>query len=141
MGSGFWFLLVFLLLVLASYIIPDLLGWLFEKLLGERGRMGDFIFFAKKGDANKVRKLLARNPSRHYVDDKGEDGMTPLMYAAREGHADMVQILLDEGADVNKVCGKKTALTMAEENGHSDVIDLLKEAAKKSEGVTRFLDT
>jgi uncharacterized protein len=48
-------------------------------------------------------------------------GMTPLLYAAREGHTDMVDRLLDAGADIDGVEANQIApLLMAISNNHAD---------------------
>ena len=125
MDSKIWILLLVLavmllgeplLIILAEYVLPS--KW-------EESRL---IRFIRKGDAKKVRKLLAKNPARHYLDDRDSSGMTPLMLAAREGHKEIVQILIDEDIDVNRKNGKMTALTLAREGGHADIVDLLKGA-------------
>ncbi len=54
-------------------------------------------------------------------------GLTPLLLAAREGHADAVQALLTAGADLNQAsAGDRTApLLMATINGHFDLAKVL----------------
>ena len=56
-----------------------------------------------------------------------QGGLTPLLLAAREGHAESVRALLDAGADVNQVsAGDKTSpLLIATINGQFDLAMLL----------------
>jgi ankyrin repeat protein len=56
-----------------------------------------------------------------------EGGLTPMLFAAREGHLDAVRALIDAGANVNGVsAGDKTsALLIASINGQFDLAKLL----------------
>ncbi len=54
---------------------------------------------AKAGDIAAVRKALATNPDLIRARDK--DGSSPLHCAAWKGHAEVVRVLLDAGADIN----------------------------------------
>lgn len=56
-----------------------------------------------------------------------QGGLTPLLFAARQGHVDAVTALLDAGADINQVSeGDKTSpLLMAIINGHFDLAKVL----------------
>jgi ankyrin repeat protein len=54
---------------------------------------------ARKGDVKKVQALLQGDPK--LVNDKDNQGNTPLHVAALHGQLNVVQALLDAGADVN----------------------------------------
>ena len=63
------------------------------------------------------------------VDAKDSEGYTPLMYAAKEGHANVVQHLLAAKANIElKNRENLTARQLAEKAGHNDVVILIKEA-------------
>lgn len=54
------------------------------------------------------------------------------MVAADEGHTDIVHALLANGADVNaKAYDGNTALMLAKQNGHKEIVRILKEAGAK----------
>ena len=56
---------------------------------------------------------------------------TALIWAAREGHVETVQLLLSSGADRNKVAlvgGMHTALSYATRGGHQEIVQLLQPA-------------
>jgi len=62
--------------------------------------------------------------SRGGGNDKG--GLTPLMYAARQGHMQAATALLDSGANINEVSADKTtALVFAIINAHFDLAKML----------------
>jgi ankyrin repeat protein len=55
-----------------------------------------------------------------------QDGETALMYACKNGHRDVAELLLDRGADVGQAQqGGWTALMLARAKAHADVIELL----------------
>lgn len=51
--------------------------------------------FAAAGDAARLKVLLRRSPS--LVNAAAGNGWTALMYGARNGHFEVVQVLLQEG--------------------------------------------
>lgn len=54
---------------------------------------------AKKGDVDAVQTLIGQDAALLAARDK--DGSTPLHCAAWKGHAQIVELLLDAGADIN----------------------------------------
>lgn len=67
---------------------------------------------------------VPHSPTNHPT---GTSGYTPLIYAAREGHADVVELLLQLGADANAATksGGACALHRAAYMGHLQVVSLL----------------
>ena len=71
-------------------------------------------------------------------------GITPLEWAARKGHQDVVKVLLDNNAEVNATrhTDGVTALHVATVNGHAEVVKLLLDhnadvnASRHTDGVT-----
>jgi ankyrin repeat protein len=63
------------------------------------GTVPSVLLAAGVGNPEVVSELLAHGAS---PDPVGADGMTPLIVAARQGHLDIVRVLLDAGADRSK---------------------------------------
>jgi uncharacterized protein len=80
---------------------------------------------ALAGDANRVRELVDGGVD---IDRIAPDGNSPLLDAAREGHADVVEVLLAAGADprvVDQGNMKATPAHKAGYMGHAEVARLL----------------
>lgn len=83
-----------------------------------------------EGDAVCARALLARGADVDYADPdpehEGRYTWTPLMHAARRGHADIVRLLLEAGADPDRRDrDSNTALTLAAGDGHWEAVAML----------------
>ena len=62
---------------------------------------------ATSGDLAKVRELVEKDPA--CVNVRGTDGRTPLHWAARGVHLEVLRFLVDRGADVNALDNNGTA--------------------------------
>lgn len=92
-----------------------------------------FFTAVKNGHIKVVNALLTKRPG---VIDARKHSKTALICAAENGDKDLVKLLLDKGADVNKVHGRptggglpymNTALTAAVWSGRADIVKLLRE--------------
>ncbi|XP_063996219.1 NAD-capped RNA hydrolase NUDT12 [Pogoniulus pusillus] len=95
----------------------------FEKNLHQK-IISELHNFAALGDAAKLKALLKQSPS--LINAAADNGWTALMYGARNGHFEVVQILLEEGCDtsiVNK--SRQTALDIAKFWGYKHIVNLL----------------
>lgn len=89
------------------------------------------IYAAFEGHAEIVRFLLTLDLDID-IDAQAANGMTALMAASRNGNLEIVQILLDHGADVNSVThGNMTALGFAQAGKHADIVGLLRNAVRR----------
>ena len=71
------------------------------------------FWFSYKGNKNAVKLLLAQPGIK--LDDTNDDGNTALMAAAEHGHAEIVEMLLEAGANVSITdIGGETAITRAQ---------------------------
>ena len=84
----------------------------------------DLCNACREGDLFKVRRLIKEG---HDVNTRGEYGRTPLIEAAIEGHDQVVEELITEGAHVNvkNKYSQLTALYCASWNGHCSVVKTL----------------
>ncbi len=88
-------------------------------------RKQNFLEAAKKGNVTQLKEYISAGMNPNTI-DKG--GMTTLMYAAEEGHADAIQTLLNGGADVHRELGGATALVYAVWSGDPHSVQTLLKA-------------
>src|SRR5947208_4949588 len=82
---------------------------------------------ARVGELASVKALLSRGASVHSKDDR--HGQTALMWAAAEGHAEVVQELINAGADFRiRLTSGFTPLLFAVREGRIGVVRLLLKA-------------
>lgn len=86
---------------------------------------GAVIEAAKRGDLAALRRLVTSNP--RLIDEKdAQFGATALHWAALRGHAEVVEFLLTQGADVRAKNGAgETPLQVAQRAGRTDVVRIL----------------
>ncbi|KAJ8918638.1 hypothetical protein NQ315_013144 [Exocentrus adspersus] len=85
-----------------------------------------------KNDVERLKVLLSGKKTVNFVD---ENSMTPLQHASYKGNKEIVQLLLDHGADVN-ICEHEhnyTALHFAALSGNTEVCLALLHAGAKSQ--------
>ncbi len=94
---------------------PDIKSWQEVTLLHD---------MAQKGNIPKAELLLKYGAAIDPIDD--EYSSTPLGMAARWGHKEMVELLLEYGSDVNKSGASwSTPLAWARKKGHKEIETLL----------------
>lgn len=77
----------------------------------------------KEGKVEVVRKMLEED--RDLINAVDSDLKTPLHLAAEHGYIDMVELLLEKGADINAKEGfKRTPLHFAASSGHDEIVRL-----------------
>ena len=93
----------------------------------EHGAAYSITIAAALGDEDRVRELLRSNPA--LANDQESGGKRPLSAAAERGHAGIVALLLDAGADPNLEegpnCPGGYALWAASHFGHAEVAERL----------------
>lgn len=80
------------------FLIASLVGALLASVACNREPNTPLTMAAAKGDGAKVRELIAQKTD---VNAKDKNGITPLMWAARGGHTEVMSALIDAGADMN----------------------------------------
>ncbi len=100
-----------------------------SQYLIDHGASLDFYDAAAAGQVERLRDLLASRPD--LVNSYSGDGATPLGLAAFFGHKDVVELLLDRGAQINTLAKNPafpfTPLHSAMSAGHKDIVTLLLE--------------
>ena len=79
------------------------------------------------GDVEKVRSIVREAGQHIDINCRDEFEDTPLILAASNGHLSMVQLLLDEGSEVNSTNGEgdSALISASERPGNAEVLKLL----------------
>ncbi|TGN06916.1 ankyrin repeat domain-containing protein [Leptospira ilyithenensis] len=110
-------LLIFLVIGCATF--PD---------QGRNYRYNNFYFQVAQGNVERVREILRTGQNPNIPEDTF-DQMTPLMIASKEGHHNVVHVLLTYKANPNlKSRNGHTALMMAAYNRYPKVVEYLLDA-------------
>lgn len=90
----------------------------------DANKRGALIFAAREGKIELCKYLVEE--LKIDVNEKDDEGETPVLHAARQGHTATVQYLIEQGADpaIPSATGA-TALHHAAGNGHIEVVKLL----------------
>lgn len=104
-----------------------------RKKLGEMGLEYSeeaFIKSASNGDTIALELFLTAGMD---VNKRDENGMTALIAATEKGRTEIIQLLIDKGADILIPYSGKTPLKFAEERGDTEAVQLLKEMTEKQQ--------
>jgi ankyrin repeat protein len=84
----------------------------------------DFFRAVSSGDLVEIKEIARKHPS--VKDAFLNDGWTALTIASREGNINAVNLLIDEGVDINRLeGGGNSALFWAVYYGHEDIVSVL----------------
>jgi len=107
----------------------DINAMAYDDVEGPRGTA--LMYAAGNGHREIIRILLEKGAK---INETTYYGATALIWAAEAGHIQVVKDLLDKGADVNKESWDGTALKIAKEKGHNEIVELLVKVGAMKEG-------
>uniref|UniRef100_A0A8C2ZTR2 Ankyrin repeat and sterile alpha motif domain containing 6 n=1 Tax=Cyclopterus lumpus TaxID=8103 RepID=A0A8C2ZTR2_CYCLU len=88
-------------------------------------RRPDVFSALKLGNSQLVKEILEEDPTQ--VNSSNQEGASPLMMAAVSGQLEVVQLMVEKNADINKQDGVHgwTALMQATYHGNKDIVKYL----------------
>lgn len=112
----------------------DRSSWSIQESLQEIEFHRSLAGAAQSNDLPRMRELLSRGV---LVDGDDPSGYTPLHYAARNGYLAACNLLLQNGAQVDKCtrAGRATSLHRAASGGHIEVVKVLIQAGANVQAV------
>jgi len=101
--------------------------------MGQSALDEDLLAAARKGDLAQVQALLGKGAKLEAVSRYNQ---TPLFFAARNGHEDVVRFLLEKGANpkVSDSFYKMSLVAAAADKGNTGVVRMLLDAGAGDEG-------
>ncbi|GBM04162.1 Integrin-linked protein kinase [Araneus ventricosus] len=85
--------------------------------------MEDIFHWCREGNAFQVRVWL--DDTEHDMNQGDDHGFSPLHWAAKEGRANIVEMLISRGSRINATnMGDDTALHLASAHGHRDIVHM-----------------
>ncbi|XP_055308252.1 60 kDa lysophospholipase-like [Sitodiplosis mosellana] len=91
------------------------------------------LMTAVRGEQHRMADLLIQSGSDVNTEEMTNVGWNPLRMAAKDGDVKMIELLLENGADLYSTNDFGfTALELAELNNHSSAVYILQEAERKS---------
>ena len=109
-----------------------------KKQLGGRG--SNIMHFIKSGNFNQFKNLIEENSNLN-INEEDKRGYTPLTYACKYGDLDMVELLLDKGANIDYITSSRlTPLGEAAEYGFVDIVQFLISRGANLEPFIRCVD-
>ncbi len=113
------------------------------KFLESKEQSASFLCEAiRQSDLETIKQMLHESPDLASAYEAGHtEDMPPLILAAKEGHAHIVRLLLDTGADPLGEYETTTfnAMTVALYHEHTDVIEILKSVGVESLDLSNFM--
>ena len=98
----------------------------------------DLLDAARAGDSAGVEAAITAGADINTITTDGWE-FTALMWAATNGHTDIVKLLLDRGADIDAVYRDgNNALTLAATNGHANTVKLLLDRGADIDHVSKY---
>ena len=95
---------------------------------------------AQAGELQRVKEILAAKPELATQDIASNNEHQPIHFAAEEGHAEIVHVLLQAGADPLKGIyphrEATSALTMAKDREHTPVVEVIEGWLNEQRGTT-----
>lgn len=84
----------------------------------------DILVASRSGNVLKVRELLSKDPT---LVDADYWYTPPIQFAVREGHIEVVKVLVEAGADTShrSLDGRETLMDFATDRGHAHVVEYL----------------